>query len=196
MSAAHWDAQAETLEGAKRAVWSEPDWDDSIKRSIEAIETGAFGRFLNSHSGLRVAEIGCGVGRVTLPMARRHPYSSLHGQDISTAMLARAEGSDPNLLATWGTYLPEHLDAAYSMLVFQHLPAVEVMSYIHSVAARLRSTGLFRFQFVEGDYHVDHDHRYPEALVGGWLGGAGLGIVDIHRGLMYPEWTWITAVKP
>lgn len=195
MSAEHWDAQAKT--DARAAVWSEPDYEDSVAASIAAIEQGPFGAFLNTHAGLEVLEIGCGIGRVLIPLAQRTPRNHFHGQDISIKMLQRAQAV-PSFadISWWLDDIPSTLDAVYSMLVFQHLPGEKVAEYFTRIGKALRPSGLFRFQFVEGDYHVDHDHRHSLDDVVAWLHAAGMKAVNFDEGLVHDDWTWVTAVKP
>lgn len=196
MSAAHWDDEYRSK--GRAAVWSEPDYEASIELSIAAIKDGEFGMFLDSGDGMTVLEIGCGIGRVTTAMAARHPSFAFYGQDISPAMIEAAiDNSTVQNIAWWmhDTELPSDVDAVYSMLVFQHLDGATVRNYFHRISKALRPAGMFRFQFVEGDYHGDHDHRYAIDDVRDSLRDAGFALTSITSGLMHDEWVWVTAVK-
>jgi S-adenosylmethionine-diacylgycerolhomoserine-N-methlytransferase len=50
-------------------------------------------RRLNPRTGAHVLEIGCGTGRNLILAGRRYPTAILHGIDVSTEMLAFADGA-------------------------------------------------------------------------------------------------------
>jgi len=120
---------------------------------------------------MRVLEIGCGAGRITRALARM--FGEVHGVDISGEMLRRARnhlaGCDNVFLhQTSGLDLsvvpPAAFDFAFSYIVFQHIPAKEVVeNYIRDTGRLLKSGRLFKFQ-VQG---------YPAAgaeVADTWLG--------------------------
>jgi len=79
----------------------------------------------------RALDFGCGVGRLTLPLAERCAY--VYGTDISRAKLAEADRNakeadvtnvewlEPELIPT----LSGRYDMIHSVLVFQHIPSRE-----------------------------------------------------------------------
>ena len=79
----------------------------------------------------RALDFGCGVGRLTLPLAERCEY--VYGTDISPAKLAEADRNakdanvtnvewlEPELIPT----LSGRYDMIHSILVFQHIPSRE-----------------------------------------------------------------------
>jgi SAM-dependent methyltransferase len=79
----------------------------------------------------RALDFGCGVGRLTLPLAERCEY--VYGTDISRAKLAEADRNakdanvtnvewlEPELIPT----LSGRYDMIHSILVFQHIPSRE-----------------------------------------------------------------------
>jgi ubiquinone/menaquinone biosynthesis C-methylase UbiE len=103
---------------------------------------------------LRMLEIGCGVGRMTRMLARI--FEHITGVDISEEMIrqARENTADLNnvdLLVGDGctlTALPDaSYDFAFSFIVFQHIPAYNVIaSYCREVHRVLKPRGLFKFQ--------------------------------------------------
>jgi len=103
---------------------------------------------------LSMLEIGCGVGRMTRALARI--FGHVTAVDVSPEMIegARANLRDcPNvtLVLGDGATLPgvpsESQDFAFSFIVFQHIPGVEVItSYCREVFRVLRPGSLFRFQ--------------------------------------------------
>lgn len=102
----------------------------------------------------RALEIGCGPGRLLLPMSRH--FGEIHGVDVSDEMIAQAReklrdvphahvhhssGSDLSLFPS------EHFDFVYSYAVFQHIPSAEVVfSYFREVVRVLRPGGFARLQ--------------------------------------------------
>lgn len=103
---------------------------------------------------MNVLEIGCGAGRLTRALARL--FGHVHAVDVSPEMIQVARSklaSYPNihLYNNNGvdlSVLPDVIfDFAFSYIVFQHIPSLDVLlSYCREVARRLRPGGLFKFQ--------------------------------------------------
>ena len=103
---------------------------------------------------MQVLEIGCGAGRMTLPLARI--FGEVHAVDVSGEMVARARrhlagrlnafihqnnGSDLGVLGGL------KFDFVFSFIVFQHIPCKEIVeNYVREAAWRLRPGGVFKFQ--------------------------------------------------
>lgn len=103
---------------------------------------------------MRVLEIGCGAGRMTRALAQM--FGEVHGVDVSGEMLRLAEqhlaGLDNvSLHQTNGLDLQVvpalPFDFAMSYIVFQHIPARQVIeNYIRDVGRLLKPGCLFKFQ--------------------------------------------------
>jgi SAM-dependent methyltransferase len=102
-----------------------------------------------------VVEIGCGVGRLLLPTARR--FAEARGVDVAPTMLEMlaANARDQGVVNVRG-YLPEagwgdppaRADYVFSFLVFQHIEdKATIVRYIARAAAALRPGGVTQFQF-------------------------------------------------
>ncbi len=101
-----------------------------------------------------VVEIGCGLGRLTRPLAAR--AARVRALDVSPAMLERARGLNPNLdnvewLAGDGSSLASIEDASASAcvshVVFQHIPDPRVtLAYVREMGRVLRPGGWSAFQ--------------------------------------------------
>ena len=98
-------------------------------------------------------EIGCGIGRLLAPLARR--VAVAHGVDISPSMVARSKEfcrDLPNVRTEVTDGALAHLadtslDMVFSFIVFQHIPEREpIRRYVEEAARVLRPGGLFRFQ--------------------------------------------------
>ena len=103
----------------------------------------------------RALDFGCGVGRLTLPLAR--VCAEAVGVDISTAMLeeaarnAREAGlanvrwveSDPALSRVEGTF-----DFIYSVIVFHHIRPADGYALLRRLSALLRPGGVLSVQVI------------------------------------------------
>ena len=119
-----------------------------------------------------ILEIGCGVGRLLVPLAKR--VAVAHGVDISSVMIAKskeyARGA-PNVRTalTDGTfaYLPDaSLDFVFSFIVFQHIPdRAPIRRYVEEAARVLKPGGVFRFQ-LDGRWWSKHGEAGPDTYDG------------------------------
>jgi SAM-dependent methyltransferase len=108
---------------------------------------------------MRVLEIGCGAGRLTLPLAEL--FGEVHAVDVSGEMVARARQAlaahpHAHVYQNNGCDLsvvpPLPYDFAFSMIVFQHIPSYEVIeNYVREVHRLLRPGALFKFQVQGGE---------------------------------------------
>jgi ubiquinone/menaquinone biosynthesis C-methylase UbiE len=106
-------------------------------------------------TGWKALEIGCGPGRLILPMSRH--FAEIHGVDVSDEMIARAKEKlkdvpNAHVHATDGASLRlfenESFDFVYSYAVFQHIPSREVVfEYMSEINRVLKPGGLARLQF-------------------------------------------------
>lgn len=144
-----------------------------------------------------ILDLGCGLGRLSVAYARAHQVNVI-GVDISPRMIERAE---PDPLVSYkvcdGRVLPwlPPLAGAFSMLMFQHIPAAAQRDYVVQVAAALKPGARFVFQVVVGDEDVFLSHQVYVLGAMKWCEAAGLEIEGKHRGV-WPEWVWVTARKP
>jgi len=109
---------------------------------------------------LSVLEIGCGVGRMTRMLARI--FGQVTGVDISSEMIEQAKANVRDLEnvtlvlgdgATLPTLADESYDFAFSFIVFQHIPSIEIISsYCREVRRVLRPGALFKLQVQGADW--------------------------------------------
>jgi SAM-dependent methyltransferase len=160
-----------------RLDYNDPDLDRFWERGEEALEG------LLSLLGARlrptdtVLEIGCGVGRMTRPLAAQ--VERVLALDISSQMLARARGLSPGLEnVSWvlgdGETLsgiePGSVDACLSWVVFQHIPDPEItLGYIDEIGRVLKHGGWAAIQ-VSNDPAAHHWPRRARV----WSGIRGL----------------------
>jgi cyclopropane fatty-acyl-phospholipid synthase-like methyltransferase len=89
-----------------------------------------------------------------------------------------------------------HFDAAYSVVVIQHLAPPDVQDLFGLVGSVLVGKGVFRFQYVNETAEWG-PLSWPMAagIVEQLLYNAGLDVVGTNEDPLRPTWTWCTAVK-
>jgi cyclopropane fatty-acyl-phospholipid synthase-like methyltransferase len=187
---AYWDAVALDPERVRAEVYSDLDIDECL----EAILLG-----LPVASARWIMDLGCGPGRILLTLAEWNPGTSFLGVDSSPDMIASIAAANVIVMSNDGrTLTPWHgvFDAIYSMTMFQHIPHKAQRGYIAEVFRILRPGGVFRLQWVlEGEKGpMSYPVRYQ--TMSRWMREAGFSIVASQRGLVRPQWQWVTAMKP
>lgn len=188
MTDRHWSAAAATEAGAREAVWNDTGqrWEHGVHDCLTAV-LARLGDFAS------IVDYGCGVGRLTIPLAYAVPDVAVLGYDPTPAMLAWARKADEYEQVTWLDDLPlPMVDAAFTVVTLQHLDAGHVIEAFAAVAAALTPGGRFVAQFVEGDHHQGLDHRYTVEAITELASRAGLAVVATDRGAVFPEWVWLT----
>jgi cyclopropane fatty-acyl-phospholipid synthase-like methyltransferase len=155
-----WDKRAR--ENARHYVATgKSDWsDDEFFASGEAeVEEQIRNDLANICQGLdpkrmRILEIGCGAGRVTRALAR--VFGEVHGVDISAEMIEQSRAAlahAPNAFVYQNNGMdlsavpPGPYDFAFSVIVFQHIPSLDVIeNYFREVHRLLRAGALFKVQ--------------------------------------------------
>lgn len=155
----------------------------------------------------RALEIGCGMGRLLVPLASR--IAHVGGVDISDVMIKKARkfcGGHRNITARTTTgdlagFEDGSLDLVFSFIVFQHIPdRTAIRRYVEEAARVLEPGGVFRFQvdgrrwrWVDRAAGTYDGHKFTPADARALLDGTGLQVVD--------EWGadthyhWLTTVK-
>lgn len=136
----------------------------------------------------RVLEIGCGLGRLTRPVAGQ--VAEVQALDVSQEMLRQARELNPDLRnVTWihgngidlSQVAAESVDACFSHVVFQHVPEVDViLGYVREMGRVLKPGGWAGFQ-VSNDPQI-HCFR------GGLRARARALLRRGPRGLDKPQW--------
>ena len=144
------------------AILTHPDRKEGRWDTREFFETGVWevGRTLDHvvalHPGLqrrRALDFGCGVGRLTQPLAQH--FEQVYGVDISSTMIQQA--NDYNQHGSRCQYLvnqkddlsifpEEHFDFIYSNITLQHMPSRYSRRYISEFMRVLAPDGALLFQ--------------------------------------------------
>lgn len=156
--------------------------------------------------GATILDLGCGIGRLTLPLAAAFPAVQFIGLDLSPKMVTTARTSarqhgqrNVRFLTSDGRTLPKtlpRLAGALSVLTFQHIPLEAQEGYVKALAAKLDPGGILRLQFVTSE--VDHflSHGVSPDAVRDWCVVAGLSVETLDLGAVDESWAWITASRP
>lgn len=141
-----------------------------------------------------VLDLGCGLGRLAVLYAAFYNVSVI-GVDISPRMLDRAYRHEQvRYLPCDGRALPKlpKLAAAWSMLMFQHIPPLAQESYVLQVAERLAPGAPFCFQTVIGNERTFLSYQVEEHWPEQWCQRAGLTVEAVEDGVE-PGWLWVSA---
>lgn len=114
-----------------------PDWsDDNVKNHLKIVKP----------HGKRVYEIGAGIGRLLNSLKKDHAVA---GCDASPAMIKnQLPGCNISLCDGNGAIPAEtgSQDFVFSIIVFQHIPNIEVVKKYIKEAYRILDSGAFMFQ--------------------------------------------------
>ena len=102
---------------------------------------------------LRLLEIGCGIGRMTAPLA--HLFGEVHGVDVSGEMIRQGRERLKHLSNVFfyetngidfSSFPPDYFEIIFSAYVFQHLPDQEVIrANLRDAYRVLAPGGVIRF---------------------------------------------------
>jgi ubiquinone/menaquinone biosynthesis C-methylase UbiE len=158
----------------------------------------------------KALEIGCGPGRLMLPMSRH--FAEIHGVDVSDEMVARAKEmlkDVPNAQAhaTDGASLKlfgdDFFDFVYSYAVFQHIPSREVVfDYMNEIRRVLKPGGFARLQFnglprnssIDDSYTTWAGARFSASEILEFTQSHGLQVLTLEG--TATQYMWTTWRKP
>ena len=122
----------------------------------------------------RALEIGCGPGRLMLPLSKC--FGEIHGIDVSDEMVAKARDRlrhIPHLHvhcssgADLAGFADESFDFVYSYAVFQHIPSEEVVfQYLGEVRRVLKAGGILHCQINGLPKTAKHYDTWSGARIG------------------------------
>jgi len=196
----YWNAQA-TLDPLA-AAWSDDDLIEGLVFCMRMLHD-TFRPTLR-HPNHHLLDLGCGGGRLLIPMAREYPKTMFTGIDISPVMINEAmrqrtshDLTNATLLLGDGRTLPLELSpitGGWSILLFQHLDDDTVASYLRGLSAQAQSGSLFLFQFVDAAEESSHGpFSHPRSLKAfrNLCVDAGLRVEDTSAGIVRESWIWM-----
>lgn len=200
---AYWDVAA-TGDGRSElfSVPSIDGWEPGVAACLDQIIPALTDALT---PGSTILDLGCGIGRLTLPLATAFPAVSFVGLDISPRMVALARNNvkarrlrNTRFLTGDGRSLPKtlpRLAGAFSVLTFQHVPPEAQEGYVKALSAKLEPGATLCLQFVTTE--VDHflSHGVSPGTVAGWCDAAGLSVTAIDAGVIDESWAWLRARK-
>ena len=157
-----WDARAKMDPLLAIATGHSQNEDDFWKsgvdecKSILGIENNLFSAIVKNKepSKMKILEIGCGIGRILIPMSKI--FGEVIGIDVSSEMVQLGQKHIANLpnckiLENNGVdlslFADNYFDFCFSFIVFQHIPEKKIVEkYISEVSRVLKPHCLFRFQ--------------------------------------------------
>lgn len=188
-----WDAQAPDMDAAMFAAWANPG--DGLDSCLPRL------RSVIQREG-PIGEIGCGPGRLLLPVAEMRGPERLHGVDVSPRMLdwcrvhlgVLAEQVTLDVVDGSGELPWSEFGGIWSVLTFQHMPHEAQSAYIRSAGAALVDGGCLVIQFVpEGDVGP-LNFPTPVATIVGWARDAGFDPF-VSSDETFETWQWLTATR-
>ena len=159
-----WDARAKMdplLAIATGHSQSEDDfWKSGVDecKNLLGIEGDLFSTIIKNKepSKMKILEIGCGIGRILIPMSKI--FGEAIGVDVSSEMVQLGQKHIANLpnckiLENNGVdlslFTDNYFDFCCSYIVFQHIPEKKIVEqYISEVSRVLKSKVCFDFKFV------------------------------------------------
>jgi SAM-dependent methyltransferase len=159
----------------------------------------------------RALEIGCGPGRLMLPMSAH--FGEIHGVDISGEMAARARENlrgvpHAHVHVTpgdgLGMFAGEYFDFIYSYIVFQHIPdPMIVLNYLREARRTLKTGGVLCCQLRGAPPLHTEIERHESTWTGCFFTGERMAAFarehDFHlvalSGLN-TQYMWTTWLKP
>lgn len=183
-----WNARAKNAEYFSGSIWGESENEYWISgkqdcNSILGLKTPQFDIITQNMNPkkMKVLEIGCGPGRILVPMSKI--FGEVIGVDISSEMIQMAKQNTkdiPNCTVYENSnsdltqFSNDYFDFCYSNTVFQHIPEKEIVrNYIFEVARVLKPGSVFGF-------HVRGNTNDIQYEVNTW-NGAQFSIDEINQ---------------
>jgi 2-polyprenyl-3-methyl-5-hydroxy-6-metoxy-1,4-benzoquinol methylase len=178
-----------------KSFWDKAAKDPDVRYKYIADEWALTETFLNliennNNSWNNVLEIGCGIGRLLVPLADKYSECNFYGIDISDEMIKIA----PTRNNIKYQELTDNLDLVYSMLVFQHIEHQEKIDYIKLAYEKLKIGGNIFFQFVIGEDNAPYSYQTSKVKISKMLNDAGFNNL-IFTDHMHPQWMFVRATK-
>lgn len=179
-----------------KQFWDDASEDADVRYKYIADEWATTEDFLsfieeNNSEWNKVLEIGCGIGRLIVPLADKYEQCKFYGIDISDKMIAKAPKRS-NIEYQCSGY---NLDLVYSMLVFQHITDTEKELYVETAYKMLKKDGVFLLQVVVGKEQNPYSYQVSEGYIGDVLKKSGFRDIKLYMSYLHEQWLFIKAIK-
>lgn len=153
-----------------------------------------------------ILEIGCGPGRLLLPLADY--FEQVIGIDFSNDMIQYARHRlrslhNVKVIRNDGRTIPlpdASVDFIISVIAFQHMDLPTIKSYMQEAYRVLRNSGFLRFQTrrdLERRNASPYDRYFlAKTEVENLALDYGFELFSYEAGLGHPKWHWFTLRKP
>jgi cyclopropane fatty-acyl-phospholipid synthase-like methyltransferase len=205
-----WDSPE--LDEAKKKIVNPHTWDYETNEHLKLVlekDPWVQDWLSDKIENLTALDIGCGIGRLMRPASAR--FKKVCGIDISPEMLKHAatylagrDNCSLGLIHDGGKFpIADRVDFVYSVVVFQHLPSIQIIrSYLNQCYQLMNDGGVIRIQThrgipnAEGTFHgyAGHMFRQTSHFVDEFE-RAGFKVVGMQDGAGHPEWLWVSAQK-
>ena len=178
-----------------KIFWDNAAKDPEVRYKYIADEWASTETFLNliennNNNWNNVLEIGCGIGRLLVPLADKYSECNFYGLDISDEMINLAPKRDNIKYQEVGN----NLDLIYSMLVFQHIEHQEKINYIKLAYDKLKDEGNLFFQFVIGEENSPYSYQTSRLEIENILKDIGFNNL-IFTNHMHHQWMFVRGTK-
>ena len=197
----------------EREFWDVDDYASATAKIVghdkdwNASTAGDIGMIFDSIPGADgvAVEIGCGAGRLMLPLMER--FDSVIGLDVAPRMIDHARAylgplGDVRLIGDAFPVGDASADVVFSFTVFQHIHDLStIRHYLKETARILAPGGIARIQTrvgtpTRGKFRGYHGHGFGSpAEFAEEFAEAGLTVSSVVAGLGHPEWIWVTACR-
>jgi cyclopropane fatty-acyl-phospholipid synthase-like methyltransferase len=178
-----------------KIFWDNAAKDPDVRYKYIADEWASTETFLNliennNDNWNNVLEIGCGIGRLLVPLADKYTECNFYGIDVSDEMINLAPKKDNIKYQE----LADNLDLVYSMLVFQHIEHQEKINYIKLAYDKLKDEGALFFQFVVGEENSPYSYQTSRLEIENILKDTGFKKLTFTDH-MHPQWMFVRGTK-
>ena len=178
-----------------KVFWDNAAKDPEVRYKYVADEWASTETFLdlienNNDSWNNILEIGCGIGRLLVPLADKHNECNFYAIDISDEMIKLA----PKRNNIKYQEFTNDLDLVYSMLVFQHIEHQEKINYIKFAYEKLKVGGNLFFQFVIGEENSPYSYQTSKLEIDKILNEIGFKN-SVFTNHMHPQWVFVRSTK-
>lgn len=175
-------------------LWNGPG--DGVAEHLEQLLL--LGRYLGP--GALGLDLGCGAGRLLVPMAEAFPAARFVGADVrrwppSSPWPEACEFMEVDGGGGLGGLAYASVSAAWSVLLFQHLPGTVAARYLAELGRVLRPGGTAVVQWVEAREGIPNvpgrSYRHSMAEMLSWCEAAGLDPCASEQSAFPPDWVWL-----